>query len=266
MGSREDESVAFLRWALPRLGLRWEGFRNPRAQVLKRIARRHRALGLADLGAYRRYLEEHEDEWRALDALSRVTISRFGRDRGVFEALRREVLPELATRARAIRCWSAGCASGEEPYTLALIERFDPPGAPLEILATDADAALLARAARARYPRGTLRELPDSWIEAAFREEDGELALDRALAREVRFAQHDLRRDPPPPGPFELVLCRNMAFTYFDARGQRDALDVFAALIPIGGALVLGGHESLPDDPRFAPWARAIHRRVDAPG
>jgi len=266
VGARAEEGVAFLRWALPRLGLRWEGFRNPRAQVLKRIARRHRALGLPDLAAYRGYLERHDEEWSELDALCRVTITRFGRDRGVFEALRRAVLPELATRSPVIRCWSAGCASGEEPYSLVLIDRFASPGAPLEVFGTDADAELIARAERARYPRGTLRELPEAWIEAAFTEVGGELALDRELARKARFAQHDLRRDPPPAGPFELVLCRNMAFTYFDARGQRDALDVFAASIPIGGALVIGGHESLPDDPRFAPWTRAIHRRVEASG
>src|SRR6185295_20147796 len=121
-----DRCVELLQWALPRLGKRWQGFRNVRGQVCKRIARRARELGLADLEAYRAHLEAHDDEWPVLDALCRVTISRFYRDRAVFDRLRLEILPAFAERAAArgesvVRAWSAGCASGEEPYTLAMI-------------------------------------------------------------------------------------------------------------------------------------------------
>jgi chemotaxis protein methyltransferase CheR len=256
----DDEGVAFLRWALPELGLRWEGFKRPRAQVLKRIARRHRALGIGDLAGYRAHLEANEAEWDVLEALCRVTITRFHRDRAVFETLRTTVLPALATSS-PIRCWSAGCASGEEPYTLALIDRFDSPGVPLDILATDADEVLLARAARARYPRATLRELPRAWVEAAFLTEDGERVLREEITRRVRFVRHDLRHDPAP-GPFELVLCRNLAFTYFGPAGQRAAFDLFASALVPGGALVIGVHEVFPGDRRFTSWARAIYRRA----
>lgn len=262
MGRRDEEGVAFLRWALPALGLRFEGFENPRGQVLKRIARRYRALGLTDFAGYRAYVEAHAEEREVLEALCRVTITRFRRDRGVFEAIEGVVLPALAESRSRIRCWSAGCASGEEPYSLALVDRFAPPGAPLDIVATDADEALLARAMRARYPRGTLRELPSAWIDAAFTSVDGWLVLDAAIAAKVRFVRHDLRRDPPPSGRFDLVLCRNLAFTYFDARAQRAALEMFHSVLSEGGALVVGARESTPHDARFAPWSRAILRRT----
>lgn len=76
-------------------------------------------LGLADLAAYRAYLETDPAEWAGLDALTHITISRFRRDRGVFEVIDRQVLPQLARRS-SLSAWSAGCASGEEPYTLAI--------------------------------------------------------------------------------------------------------------------------------------------------
>src|SRR5262249_33755531 len=115
--------VEFLQWVAPRLHLRWAGFRNVRGQVCKRLHRRIRELALPDLDAYRAYLDTHAEEWPAVDALCRVTISRFRRDRGVFDALEHDILPALAAREPEVRCWSIGCASGEEPYTLAILTR-----------------------------------------------------------------------------------------------------------------------------------------------
>jgi chemotaxis protein methyltransferase CheR len=137
-----------LQWALPRLHLRWRGFRKVRRQVYKRISPRLQELGLADLGGYRAYLENHPGEWRMLDGLCRIGISRFYRDRSVFEHLEHEVFHELARLLVArgedeMHCWSAGCAAGEEPYTLAIIwkERFAIkfPELRLRIVATDVD-------------------------------------------------------------------------------------------------------------------------------
>ena len=162
-------------------------------------------LGLDGFDAYRQRLEDDPGEWEVLDGLTNVTISRFNRDRGVFELLAR-VIPHGA------RVWSAGCASGEEPYTLALL-RDD-----LEILATDVDPAMLRRAEAGRYPASALRELPGDRDEA-FR--DG--VLDERVRRRVTFALHDVR-DEPPAGRFDLVLCRNLVFTYFDEATQRETL------------------------------------------
>jgi chemotaxis protein methyltransferase CheR len=232
------DCVAFLQWALPRLGRRWAGYRKVRRQVCRRVRRRAAELGLDSLAAYRDHLERHPDEWRVLDGLTNVTISRFNRDRGVFEFLAGVV-------GHGARVWSAGCASGEEPYTLALL-RDD-----LEILATDVDPAVLRRAEAARYPPSALRELP-AWLrEQAFT--DG--VLDPCVRSRVTFKRHDIRGEPPA-GPFELVLCRNVAFTYFDDAVQRATLKRIASVMAPGGALVIGAHEALPDGQvEFAPWA-----------
>ena len=120
----DADCVAFLQWALPRLDMRWKGFRKVRGQVCKRIKRRLQELGLEGYAAYRQRLESDPGEWRLLDECCHITISRFFRDRDVFEALRRRILPDVAHKAaregRAVRIWSAGCASGEEPFTLKI--------------------------------------------------------------------------------------------------------------------------------------------------
>lgn len=124
-------------------------------QVCKRIGRSIAALGLGDVAAYRAYLDKHEDEWPTLDAFCRISISRLCRDAAVFRELARNVLPALAAEAgrrgeRHLRVWSAGCASGEEPFSVKMLWQIDVaphrPGFTLSIIATDADTILLERA------------------------------------------------------------------------------------------------------------------------
>jgi chemotaxis protein methyltransferase CheR len=122
---RQDECAAFLQWALPQLRLRWAGFRKVRRQVCKRLRRRILELRLETLEQYRSQLEIKPHEWAVLDGLCRVTISRLYRDKRVFDFLGGVILPELARTAslqsRPVWCWCAGCASGEEVYTLKIL-------------------------------------------------------------------------------------------------------------------------------------------------
>lgn len=272
---QDTECVALLRWALPRLGLRWPGFRRVHRQVCKRIARRIKELGLADIAAYRAHLERVPEEWPRLDALCRITISRVYRDRAVFDHLGEAVLPALAAAALArqdptLRCWSAGCGSGEEPYSLALLWalRVGPtfPGLSLEVVATDADAHVLERAARACYPRGALRELPPEWISHAFVRDDGNDCLRPAFRQGVLFLRQDIR-SAQPEGPFDLVLCRNLAFTYFDTCLQRRTLEDIAARMRPGAALVIGKDEKLPatDLLESSPAGYGVYWKDEAP-
>jgi chemotaxis protein methyltransferase CheR len=257
--------VAFLQWALPRLGLRWAGYRKVRRQVCRRLRARVVALGLPDLDAYRARLGADPAEWEVLRALTPVTISRFARDRAVFDALAREVVPALERGARAggrerLCAWSAACASGEEAYTLALL------WPRLDVLATDVHAPVLARARRGRYPASSLRELTAAERERGFVACGAEHSVRAEVAARVTVARHDLR-DPEPTGPFDLVLCRNAAFTYLDADAQRAVLRRLAGALRPGGALVVGLHEAPPPDPAcFAPWpgVRATYRRLAA--
>lgn len=270
MGGRDEACVGFLQWALPRLRMRWGGFRKVRAQVCKRLGRRIEVLGLEDFGAYRAYLGRHPDEWAQLDAICRITISRFYRDRGMFDRLGRWLVEAVANSDHSLRAWSIGCASGEEPYTLSLIWDFRVrprhPDAAVFILATDSDPQLLERAKRACYRPGTLRELPREWVEAAFHASSGELCLGEKWKAPVELVQHDLR-EPAPPGTFDLILCRNLAFTYFGPALQRETRDRLAHHLRPGGVLMLGAHETLPEsEHQFEPLAPSlrIYRRREA--
>ena len=248
---KDADCTAFLQWALPRLGMRWTGFCRVRRQVCKRVARRIGELGLGDLVGYRGLLESDSEEWTQLDGLCRISISRFYRDHGVWRSLEQEIVPRLVVQARGrgdnrLRIWSAGCASGEEPYSLALLLAFAVAldGAKAQILATDADPHMLERARRACYPASSLRDLPQAW-RAAFEESNGEHCLRPAYRRAVRFSEQDIRREYPE-GHFDLILCRNLAFTYLDPTLQVAIARRLAELVFPGGFLVLGAHESLP--------------------
>jgi chemotaxis protein methyltransferase CheR len=148
---KDGDCVMLLQWALPRLGYRWAGFRKVRGQVCKRIRRRMQCLEIEDFAAYRARLEKDEKEWAVLDGYCRITISRFYRDKNVFRVLSDVVLPELAERAarehRDVKCWAAGCASGDEVYTLRLLWDLEVAqthgDVDFFILGTDVDEAVL---------------------------------------------------------------------------------------------------------------------------
>jgi chemotaxis protein methyltransferase CheR len=249
----DAECVDFLQWALPRLGLRWQGFRKVRRQVCRRVSRRIGELGLSDGAAYRAYLEGNEQEWDVLAGLCRVTISSFWRDRAVFEGLRDKVLPELGPTLSA---WSAGCASGEEPYSLVLAAA--EANVEIHVIATDVDPVLLERARRACYGESSLRNLPPNLRARAF--ENGSL-LPEYRGR-VDFLRGDVR-ERAPGGPFDVALCRNLVFTYFADQLQREIGGHLARSLRAGGALVVGAHEALPEGlNELEPWpaARGVYR------
>lgn len=252
---RDREHVELLEWALPRLGLRYRGFSNVRRQVCRRVAARIAALGLPDVASYRRRLEEDPSELAVLGSLAFVTISRFYRDRELWDAARAKLLPELAALAsargeRTLTAWSAGCASGEEPYTLAIVwqrelaPRF--PDLELRVLATDLDDAVLARAARGVYEPSSLRELPEELRASAFEPRGALFAVREEVRASVTFRREDVRTFTPP-APVHLVMCRNVAFTYFAVEAQRDFVQRAAGVVAPGGLLFVGRGEALPD-------------------
>lgn len=268
----DSDCIAFLQAALPRLGLRWPGFREVRGLVCKRLSKRLRELNLRDLAAYRAVLDSRPGEWAILDGYCRIPISRFYRDREVFEHLEHRVLPALAEAAVAagrseLACWSACCASGEEPYTLAILWRLRPrhrfPGLGCRIVATDIDAQVLRRARTGCYRASSLKALPPSLLAEAFTRQGKELCV-RDEYRAIEILQQDIRQTVPE-GEFDLILCRNAVLTYFEPALQHEVMGRVAARLRAGGALVVGMHEALPANlPGFEPWrgARAIYRKL----
>lgn len=252
---RDEECVAFLQWALPRLQLRWVGFRKVRRQVCKRLRHRLRELGLENLAQYRSRLDADPAEWAALDDLCHITISRLYRDRHVFDCLGMQVLPELGKMAslesRPVRCWCAGCASGEEVYTLRILWdleiRPSLPDTRFELIGTDVEDIVLERARRGCFSAGSFKDAPAQWWEAAFNRVGNIYCVKDVHREALTFLHQDIRFEIPQ-GPFDLILCRNLVFTYFEPDLQLTMLDRMASVLREGGYLVIGAHERLPKD------------------
>lgn len=269
----DGECVEFLQESLPRLHLRWAGFRKVRRIVCKRIDRRLKELGFSGIDVYRAYLENHPPEGKVLDAFCRIPISRFYRDKGVFQFLEQEVLPRLSEGAIAgdeatVRCWSLGCASGEEPYTLSILWkqsfslRF--PSLAIRILATDAEPEMIVRAERGCYPASSLKELPEAWRREAFIPSGEEFCIKPAYREWVTFLPQDVR-EGTPGGPFHMILCRNLLFTYFDEALQRTLLETILDRLVPAGAFVIGRAENLPEgDFGLEAWSKraGVYRKA----
>jgi len=223
--------------------------------VCKRLKRRTLALGLADFNAYRTRLETDPSEWRVFEACCHITISRFFRDRAIFEAVRRQLLPAIAARARDegrnALAWSAGCASGEEPYTLKMLWDLEIapafPGVSLSIVASDVDQAILARAREGCFEATSLHELPPPLIEAAFDPNGSQYRIKAKHREGIEFIEQDLRSEMPRH-LFDLILCRYVAFTYFTTPLQRKVLVGMLDHLRQQRYLVIGAHEHLPED------------------
>lgn len=220
--------------------------------IRRRIAVRMRACGVHTYDDYRALLERSPNEYdRLRDALT-INVTRFYRNAETWNLLRRDVLPRMLDSRRAeIRVWSAGCASGEEPYTLAVLaaDHLDRAGrgdglARLTIDATDIDQASLDRARAASYRSEGLTELPDDLAGPYFETVGTERRVIDRVRRRVRVHQLDLSREAPLRIDYDLILCRNVVI-YFDRYMQERLFQIFVDSLVPGGYLVLGKVETL---------------------
>jgi chemotaxis protein methyltransferase CheR len=268
--NKYDGCVQFLQEHLPGLGYRWEGFRKVRKQVCKRIGQRLRELKLSDLYAYRQYLESHKEEAEVLDFLCNITISRFYRDRGIFNRLETEILPSIAESAvqnnlKHIRCWSAGCCSGEEPYTLQILWKLSVSpelsrNIPLQVIATDRDPSLIERARKGVYSAGSFKDMPPEWKDRAFDVRGKSSHIKEIFRQNVQFQEQDIRKGLPD-GEFELILCRNLVFTYFQENLQRETFCRMMTKLKPGGLFIVGIHESVPEGQNIlVPSGKCIYK------
>lgn len=243
-----------------------------RSMLIARLAHRLRLLGLPDFAAYTRLLDspEGEDERRALVSAITTNVTKFFREPHHFDALA-ELAPDLIARARAggrVRLWSAGCSTGQEPYSIAAtlldhapdIARHD-----LRILATDIDPQVIETARRGRYDARALgRDTPPLMRRFLQEEPEGQVSVSPKLGALVRFETLNLLDPWPFTGKFDIVFCRNVVI-YFDADTRHGLWLRFASRILPGGHIFLGHSERMDSrfDPYFAPSGITHYRRTD---
>ena len=251
------------------------------ALLVGRLSRRLRELGLRSFGAYWRLVADGGDpaERRRMLEAGCTHETHFFRERPHWEVLSDELFPRWRAqaaargRARRVRAWSAGCSSGEEPYSIAmaLLHHLPPSeGWSLEVVATDLSTRVLERAEAGIFPIARKDEIPEAYLRRYMlrgrRSQEGMLAAGPALRGIVRFQRLNLNdAEYDLAGRFDLVFCRNVLI-YFDAASRAAAVDRLLDRLEPGGHLFLGHAESLS---RVTGRARhvlpTVYTRTDGP-
>lgn len=267
----QDEDFRFIaRFVFDRCGIVLG--ENKRQLVYGRLLRRLRELGMRSFTEYCRRLKEHPGE--ELDPLSSAittNVTGFFREEHHFEYLADTLLPTLAAEGGSgarLRLWSAGCASGEEAYSMAVVLR-ETLGEKLDVdarvLATDLSPRALAVGEAGVYPLERLKGLSDArrrrWFSLGTGENAGKARVSSALRSPVVFRQLNLLREWPMRGPFDAIFCRNVAI-YFDTQTKQRLFARFSKLLAPGGHLFIGHSESLLGVcDSFEHVGRTIYRR-----
>ena len=218
----------------------------------RRIAVRMRARGVHTYGDYSRVLDTDGTEYeRLLDALT-INVTKLFRNFETYNSIAERVIPALWERAiPQINVWSAGCSSGEEPYSLAALfhrhaERL---GALAElakrvrVLGSDIDVRCLAAAETGSFAEGDFTDTPDE-LRRRYFSPSSPFTIIPEVRRLVRFERRDLLAEAPPPGAHHLICCRNVLI-YFDRETQERLFDKFHSALSPDGFLVLGKVETL---------------------
>lgn len=233
----------------------------------RRIAVRMRARAVHTYADYARVLDSEPREYELLlDALT-INVTKLFRNWDTFAAIERLVIPPLWERQGAIRVWSAGCASGEEPYSLAVLfhryataqDEADRLGR-VSILGTDIDRGSLAAAERAHFGEQAFADTPSDVRSAYFSQEPPYTPIPEVRAP-VRFERRDLLSAPPPGRDLHLITCRNVII-YFDRATQEALFQRFQDALAPGGYLVLGKVETLLGTPRSGFAAVDVRERI----
>jgi two-component system CheB/CheR fusion protein len=248
-GPDHDELRDLLERIHERSGIDFSSYKP--ATILRRLRGRMNATSRPTLAAYAAYLESDPEEFARLVNSLLIKVTEFFRDPKLFEYLRGRVLPELIAEARRdqreLRIWSAGCSTGEEAYSAAIIvadalgEEF--PWPEVRIFATDIDREAIAFARRGVYQPAALKGLPAGARDRYFVKSDGGYEVGKRLRALMVFGEHDLGERAPFPR-IDLLLCRNVLI-YFTAPMQRIALETFAFSLRPGGRLALGPSETV---------------------
>jgi chemotaxis protein methyltransferase CheR len=234
--------------------LSWTGYRKVRKGVKKRLHRHMQQLGCRQISEYLNMLQEDRECRRMCEQLLTVSISRFFRDRPLWDCLEQKLLPEMATHyPQRLAAWSAGCASGEEAYSLRIVwERLKKSRKSLPdlyLLATDTNRDILDRARLGIYRASSFREVPAESLAACFRSPKHKKTyqIGAHLQSGIIWMQHDLLAQPPQTR-FNIIFLRNNLLTYYRKSLQQSALGKIVKQLSRPGLLIVGTKERLPAD------------------
>ena len=242
-----------------------------RTMVYSRIARRIRQCGVSDFAEYCELLKAgDESEMVSFTNAITTNLTSFFREPHHFEYLSKTVLPELEKNKtnKRIRIWSAGCSSGEEPYSIAMtvLDHFkNKPDWDIKILASDLDFDMVKKASEGIYKEDRVTGLDKKHLRDYVRKGKGKLSgmvkMDQSLIDLITFKQLNLLHDWPFKGPFDFMFCRNVVI-YFNKDTQRELFDRYADMLSENSPLFIGHSESLfKVTDRFKSMGQTIYRK-----
>jgi chemotaxis protein methyltransferase CheR len=242
---------------------------SKRNLVYSRLSRRLRTLGMSTFAEYRTYLESTESERENFINAISTNLTKFFRESHHFDHFREQIAAPFSRNRSTgrLRVWSAGCSSGEEPHTIAMVlkrEIRDAEKQDVRILATDIDTEMVSRGTRGEYQENSLDEVPRAYQEyfEPVPGKSGIVAVNRAVRSLIAFKRLNLMETWPFKGPFDAIFCRNVMI-YFDAPTKAKLIERFTEKIKPGGFLYIGHSESLNGaHPGISLVGRTIYRRV----
>ena len=241
-----------------------------RDMVYGRLARRLRALGLSRFDEYCRIVADGSDQAELSELVNAITtnLTAFFRENHHFEFLANTLLPELIRKKpeKRMRIWSAGCSSGEEPYSIAMVvKEVVPSNWDVKILATDLDSNMVARAKNGVYEEkrvsGIGKQRLKRWVMKGGGQNDGMIRMSDDLRNIITFKQLNLMNRWPMKGPFDFIFCRNVVI-YFSKDTQRVLFNRFADMLPDQAYMFIGHSESMFNVcDRFKLIGKTIYRK-----
>jgi chemotaxis protein methyltransferase CheR len=244
---------------------------HKRELLTARLSRRIRTLGMLRFGQYLALVEREAQE--RVEMLDRLVTNetRFFREPAQFAYLETQILPRWCaeaanrTRPRRVRVWSAGCSSGQEPYSIAMTLLAGLEGWDIEVLATDISGRALRQAIAGVWPVEKAGEIPEKYLKAhmlrGVRSQSGTMSADEALRAVIRFQRLNLHEELPELGAFDLIFCRNVLI-YFDLASRTKAVTRILTRLAPSGYLFLGHSESLLSSGlRLRPMAPSVYSR-----
>ena len=226
--------------------------------IRRRILSRMRSSGNETFENYLRYLQATPAELENLRKALTINVTEFFRDHDVYEFIKKDILPSLFRQRKKLRIWCAGCSTGEEPYSLAMILSelmAQDPGISARIFATDIDRVVLAKAKEGIYTQKAMVKLSEAQVSRHFiRLPDGDFQVKPYLKDLIRFQPHDLMSGVPVTRWLDLVICRNVTI-YFTEKQKDELVKMFHGALVSGGFYIMGKTEYLGRavDPLFAP-------------
>ena len=237
--------------------------------VYSRLARRLRKVGLTCFNDYLNFVTENTEEQSAFINALTTNLTHFFREEHHFEYLEEVLFPEFFSKQqKKIRFWSAGCSTGEEPYTLAMVWEHlkkRPANIDFKILATDLDTNVIESAKQGIFSVDKLVPVGDEylkWFKQTSDCTDNQKKVSSKLKEYISFKQLNLMKDWPIKGPFQLIICRNVLI-YFDKKTQEKLIRRYYELLEPGGCLILGHSESLSENKAlFDNLGKTIFRKI----